>query len=212
MKYALLALVVASLAGCSTQAERLAKCEAQGVSRDACYIADQNRQATINAAAEKQALENAANDDLLGDLQHAQAAKKPSKQACDSVATIYKGEGLKGLGSDNREVYNRCFPDHPVSMESTCEPFKQDPKTGDCVVEQKAQAAKKERVYNLEGVQVVIKADGNVTVNQHLAALDENTPKAKVYSSGLYTVIVYSSGKVALNESGVFQDYMKLAK
>ncbi|MEZ0533886.1 hypothetical protein [Enterobacter sp. KB-221C9] len=141
MKKVMLVMIgVALLAGCSSQAERLAKCEAQGVSSDACYVADQNRQSAINAAAEKQALENTANA-----VQHAQAAKK-------------------------------------------------------------------ERLYDLEGVQVAIKADGNVTVNQHLAALDENTPKAKVYSSGLYTVIVYSSGRVALNKNGVFQDYMKKVK
>ncbi|EHQ2770440.1 hypothetical protein KRB99_000009 [Salmonella enterica] len=56
-----LALVaVLALAGCSSQASRMADCQAQGISRDACYMAEQNRQSTINAAAEKQALENAA--------------------------------------------------------------------------------------------------------------------------------------------------------
>lgn len=60
MKRLTLALLVSTaLMGCTSQAQRMAECEAQGVSRDACYIAGQNRQATINAAAEKQALENA---------------------------------------------------------------------------------------------------------------------------------------------------------
>ncbi|MGK4431997.1 hypothetical protein ACSMDK_26780, partial [Yersinia enterocolitica] len=56
----LLAGVIAILlAGCSSQAERIAACETQGVSRDACYISEQNRTNTINAAAETQALQNA---------------------------------------------------------------------------------------------------------------------------------------------------------
>lgn len=56
-------IVIASttlfLAGCSSQASRMADCEAQGISRDTCYLSEQNRQSAINAAAEKQALENA---------------------------------------------------------------------------------------------------------------------------------------------------------
>lgn len=70
MKMILLVGVLATLlAGCVSEEQRLAQCEAKGVSRDACYVADQNRQATINAAAEKQALENA-----QAATQHAQAA------------------------------------------------------------------------------------------------------------------------------------------
>lgn len=57
---ALGAVTFGLLAGRSSQASRMAECEAQGISRDACYIAEKNRQATINASAEKQALENAA--------------------------------------------------------------------------------------------------------------------------------------------------------
>lgn len=64
-KILLLAVVV--LSGCSSQASRMANCEAQGVSKDACYIAEQNRQASIVNAAEKQALVNA---------QHAQSVHK----------------------------------------------------------------------------------------------------------------------------------------
>nr|WP_318381607.1 hypothetical protein [uncultured Enterobacter sp.] len=64
-----LILAFTLLAGCSTQASRMAECQANGVSRDTCYLAEQNRQSSITAAAEKQALENAAK-------QYAQAAKK----------------------------------------------------------------------------------------------------------------------------------------
>lgn len=35
-------------------------------------------------------------------------------------------------------------------------------------------------------------------------ALDEKTPKATVYSAGLYQVIVYKTGKVALLKQGVY--------
>ena len=58
-KILLVGMVATLLAGCVSEEQRLAQCQAKGVSRDACYVADQNRQAAINAAAEKQALENA---------------------------------------------------------------------------------------------------------------------------------------------------------
>lgn len=46
------------LAGCSSTEQRMASCQAQGVSRDACYMAEQNRKTAYNAAAEEQALRN----------------------------------------------------------------------------------------------------------------------------------------------------------
>ncbi|QGU16007.1 hypothetical protein GNG27_15545 [Leclercia sp. 119287] len=91
-KILLVGVVAALLAGCVSEEQRLAQCEAKGVSRDACYIADQNRQATINAAAEKQALENA-----HAAIQHAQAAHigDPLREASFSAngikATINNG-------------------------------------------------------------------------------------------------------------------------
>jgi hypothetical protein len=68
-KLVMIAVTLSTLAGCTTQADRMAKCEAQGISRDTCYLAEQNRTAAVNAAAEKQAMENAAA------VQHAQEAK-----------------------------------------------------------------------------------------------------------------------------------------
>lgn len=47
------------LAGCSSPAQRMADCQAQGISKDTCYLAEQNRQTAILGAAEKQAMENA---------------------------------------------------------------------------------------------------------------------------------------------------------
>lgn len=58
---AALTLAVGLLVGCSTEAQRLAECEAKGISRDTCYLAEQNRQSGINDAALKQSLENARN-------------------------------------------------------------------------------------------------------------------------------------------------------
>lgn len=75
-KLVFLIAMSATLVGCTSQAQRMAECEAQGVSRDACYIADQNRQATINAAAQKQAMENA---QALYPVQKAQSAHKGAK-------------------------------------------------------------------------------------------------------------------------------------
>lgn len=68
-KILLVGMVATLLAGCVSEEQRLAQCQAKGVSRDACYVADQNRQVAINAAAEKQALENAHEA-----VQHSQAA------------------------------------------------------------------------------------------------------------------------------------------
>ncbi|AXF58485.1 hypothetical protein DVA43_02400 [Leclercia sp. W6] len=68
-KILLVGMVATLLAGCVSEEQRLAQCQAKGVSRDACYVADQNRQAALNAAAEKQALENAHEA-----VQHSQAA------------------------------------------------------------------------------------------------------------------------------------------
>lgn len=39
------------LASCSSPAQRMAECEAQGVSKDTCYLAEQNRTNAINEAA-----------------------------------------------------------------------------------------------------------------------------------------------------------------
>ena len=58
-KIILLLSVAAALAGCSSPAQRMADCQAQGVSKDACYQAEQNRQTALLGAAEKQAMENA---------------------------------------------------------------------------------------------------------------------------------------------------------
>ena len=52
-------MMVVTLAGCSTAAQRQADCQAQGISKDTCYLAEQNRQNAINNAAMKQAMENA---------------------------------------------------------------------------------------------------------------------------------------------------------
>ncbi|RJT47159.1 hypothetical protein [Rahnella woolbedingensis] len=69
MKKILVFAAITLLAGCSTQASRMADCQSQGISKDTCYMADQNRQTAIQSAALKQAMENAS-------AQYAQATKK----------------------------------------------------------------------------------------------------------------------------------------
>ena len=134
-KLLLVSVVAGLLAGCTSSAERMAKCESQGVSKDACYIAEQNRINTLNAAAEKQALENA-------QQQYGQATHKAV------VKTGY-------------------------------------------------------------GVMVKRGTDGIVTVNGKPAALDEKNADAAVYSQGIYQVIFYTKGKVALMENRQFKGYLK---
>ncbi|MFM7945931.1 hypothetical protein [Hafnia paralvei] len=134
-KLLLVSVVAGLLAGCTSSAERMAKCESQGVSKDACYIAEQNRINTLNAAAEKQALENA-------QQQYGQATHKAV------VKTGY-------------------------------------------------------------GVTVKRGTDGIVTVNGKPAALDEKNADAAVYSQGIYQVIFYTKGKVALMENRQFKGYLK---
>lgn len=76
-KMMVLAVLVgsAALAGCSSPAQRMAACEAQGVSKDTCYLSEQNRQQSINNAAMTAAYANAANATRSKDVeQHAQAA------------------------------------------------------------------------------------------------------------------------------------------
>lgn len=69
MKKIFVIVAITLLAGCSTQASRMANCQAQGISKDTCYLAEQNRQTGIQNAALKQAMENAAS-------QYGQTTKK----------------------------------------------------------------------------------------------------------------------------------------
>jgi len=84
-KILLVGMVATLLAGCVSEEQRLAQCQAKGVSRDACYVAAQTLQAAINAAAEKQALENAHEA-----VQHGQAARvaDPLREASFSANGI----------------------------------------------------------------------------------------------------------------------------
>lgn len=132
--------VMAVLTGCSSQASRMADCEAKGVSRDTCYLAEQNRQAAINGAAEKQALENA----QAQYPQHAQEAKK-------------------------------------------VKPF----------------------VKHYEGLAIKRDSLGLVTVDGKPAARDEVTDNAEAWSQGIYTVIIYKTGKVAVMKNNVFEGYAR---
>ena len=59
------------VAGCTSPAQRMAACEAQGISKDTCYLSEQNRQQGINNASLTAAYANAANATAE---QHAQAA------------------------------------------------------------------------------------------------------------------------------------------
>ncbi|MEB5889986.1 hypothetical protein [Enterobacter roggenkampii] len=109
---AVLVGVSSLLSACSSPADRMANCEAQGVSKDACYIAEQNRTATINATAEKQAMENAA--------QLAQSAHKYLPKGCPQVmeangecvnAPAKKDRNFKEFSSEADHVMNKPISD-----------------------------------------------------------------------------------------------------
>lgn len=72
-KFLLSLLAIIVLSGCNSSTQRMADCQAQGISRDACYIAEQNRKASILAAVSKQAMENA---QAHYPVQHAQWAHR----------------------------------------------------------------------------------------------------------------------------------------
>lgn len=76
---------------------------------------------------------------------------------------------------------------------------------------QKAQAAKKESTFTKHYDGMAIKRDklGIVTVDGKPAAKDEVTADATTYLQGLYTIIVYKTGKVAVMKDGAFQGYAK---
>ena len=112
MKKLMMVAAVMSLAACSSPAQRMAECEAQGVSKDACYVAEQNRTTVINAAAEKQALENAA--------QRAQSAHKHLPKGCTqlqdangecNVKPAKQSSSVKQLTSEADHVMNQPISD-----------------------------------------------------------------------------------------------------
>lgn len=70
------------LSGCVSEEQRLARCEAKGVSRDVCYQVEQSNQQMMLNNAEQNAYMNARE----AVKQHAQAAKKK---------TVYHFEGME---------------------------------------------------------------------------------------------------------------------
>lgn len=76
---------------------------------------------------------------------------------------------------------------------------------------QHAQPAVKAQPFIKHYDGMTIKRDklGIVTVDGKPAANDENTATASTYSSGLYTVVVYKKGKVAVMKEGRFMGYAK---
>ncbi|WAH53799.1 hypothetical protein LMA04_07125 [Pseudescherichia vulneris] len=96
-KISLLALVL--LTGCTSQAQRMANCEAQGISRDTCYATEMNRKASLDAAFEKQALENAAK---AAD-QHAQSVHKAHKTGCADLQKFHE-QGLELTPAQSSEL------------------------------------------------------------------------------------------------------------
>lgn len=82
-------LVIASvLSGCVSEEERLARCEAKGVSRDVCYQVDRANQQMINNNAQQNAYANA----RAAVKQHGQATKK-------KIVYYYEGMEIKKVST-----------------------------------------------------------------------------------------------------------------
>ena len=107
MKYSMLALLVVGvsvLSGCTTEDQRLDKCEAKGISRDVCYQEEkaywrnyQSNMAALNASNQQADAIREGNEINRKHYkqvdQHAQSAKKEN---------MYKAEGLQlVIKSDN---------------------------------------------------------------------------------------------------------------
>lgn len=52
-------VAVLLLAGCTSSAQRMAECEAQGISRETCYLAESQHKEAVNQAAYNAAMANA---------------------------------------------------------------------------------------------------------------------------------------------------------
>ncbi|MFG6655128.1 hypothetical protein ACG0Z5_11730 [Scandinavium sp. M-37] len=76
---------------------------------------------------------------------------------------------------------------------------------------QHAQEAKKVKpfVKHYDGLTIKRDSLGLVTVDGKPAAQDEVTADASAYSQGLYTIIIYKTGKVAVMKDKVFQGYAR---
>lgn len=74
---------------------------------------------------------------------------------------------------------------------------------------QKAQAAKKAFIKHYDNMEIKRGSDGILTVDGKPAAVIETTESATVYSQGIFDIIVYKSGKVAVNKNGVFDGFAR---
>lgn len=173
------------LAGCTSSAQRMSDCEAQGVSRDACYVAEQNRQNGISAQAEAQAMRNAQALYPVAPVKHhhnstqyAQSAHKNRDKISCDDLRHFISAGIELTPGQQKQI--------PACHLNT------------------ASAPR-----SVKGYGVTVKIDGQqVYVDGKPAALDEHTPTSDVYSQGLYQVVVYKSGKVALLKERVVQGYL----
>lgn len=96
LKKSVYVLVIASvLSGCVSEEERLARCEAKGVSREVCYQVDRANQQMIDNNAQQSAYANA----RAAVKQHAQATKKKSVYYYEGmeIKKVSTGLNINGL-------------------------------------------------------------------------------------------------------------------
>lgn len=120
-------------------------------------------------------------------LQHAQSVHKGHTTGCADLE-LFTQQGLALTPAQEKERVQ-------------CQ--RQNKKTASA-----AKSVPDKGIWKGYGVTVKRNAD-QVYVNGKPASLTEKTPQAAVYEQGIYQVIFYSSGKVALQTDSRFTGYLK---
>ncbi|HAS1069806.1 TPA: hypothetical protein I3803_003992 [Enterobacter cloacae] len=125
---------------------------------------------------------------------------------CSNEATRMANCEAKGVSRDACYVAEQ---NRQAAINSAAE--KQALENAQSLYPQKAQAAKTESTFtkHYDGMPIVRDKWGIVTVDGKLATKDEVTADATTYNQGLYTIIVYKTGKVAVMKEKLFEGYAK---
>ncbi|EHS7647026.1 hypothetical protein KWH26_003635 [Salmonella enterica] len=182
MKKLAILIPVLLLAGCQTASERMAECRDQGYSRDTCYQVEKNRESTERAA-------------RIGAAQ---------KQAFENANAALKDDEEKHHHHHHHsDQYGQAAHRNLHGCTQV-----QDAQ-GTCHLSSKPAATPAAISVTKYGVTFKRSKDGFAYVNDHAAAVSEQTPSATTYQSGIYLVIVRKSGRIDLMKEGQFVGHMK---
>lgn len=182
MKKLAILIPVLLLAGCQSASQRMAECRDQGYSRDTCYQVEQNREATERAA-------------RIG------AAQKQVYENADKA--FNEDEANRHHHHHHADQYGQAAHRHLHGCTQV-----QDAQ-GTCNLSSKPAASPAPISVTKFGVTFKRSKDGFAYVNEHAAAVSEQTESATTYQSGIYDVIVRKSGRIDLMKEGQFVGHMK---